>query len=215
MHSVPSSSISTRVLCQSAYPIKANTRSTQGPLTRRATMASTSSATSSSAAALAVTPKGWGDTVDAASIRVSNLKLCSLSPEKRDFLRQQTPVSPTKRILNSDFTGRTSSEGEQVLKDKANGLAIRPPPEQKINEVPWTQGTRRDWCIDWEIAEELAQRSGGKHIRKLTDEEKTLLSPAKPRAQAPLVTPLKTAGFAASTPFSPVKETQTVIRTSK
>ena len=133
-------------------------------------------------------------------------------------------VSPSKPVYNSEFTGRTFSEREQALRDKANGLAVKPLPERKINEVPWlNQGKGGLWQHDWEIAEDLATAEKlGRNIRKLTDEEKALLSPARAKAtmtRPPFVqlTPLELQPVKPAAPSTfkgPTKETQTVIGTS-
>ncbi|KAF8455557.1 hypothetical protein BGX38DRAFT_1167544 [Terfezia claveryi] len=190
-----------------------NTSSTQDTLTQHTAMISTNSATTISAAPPTVPPngRGRGHTEDIDTINVPKLRLRSLSPEKRDlFLRQQTPVSPTKAVYNSEFTGRTFSERKQALKDKAKGLTVKPLPKRKINEVPWLKGNP-ERVADWEIAQ-----ARGKNVRKLTDEEKSLLSPVKATTRAPLVTPPKAAKVALSTTFKGlVKETQTAIRSSR
>jgi len=178
-------------------------------------MTSTGSASTSSAAAPTVRANGSAG-IDRDTINVPKPGLRSLSPEKRDFFRQQTPVSPTKRVYNSEFTGRTFSEREQALKDRARGLHIKPLPERKINEVPWLKG-KPEWKTDWEIAEELGKKSRGKNVRTLTDEEKALLSPAKATTRAPPATPSPKTGhsFTSTISKSLGKEPQTVFRTSK
>jgi len=156
--------------------------------------------------------------VDTDSFRIPKLRLRGLSPEKNNLLlHQQTPVFPIKRAYNTEFTGRTFSEREQALKDKAKGLPVTPLPERKIHEVPWIKG-EVSWKPSWEIAEELADKSG-KNVRKLTDEEKALLSSARATpgcTRALFATPLMTAKAAVSTTLKSVfKETQALTKTTK
>ncbi|KAF8423042.1 hypothetical protein EV426DRAFT_717700 [Tirmania nivea] len=136
----------------SSSPIKGNTSSVAELLRRDTSTASTSSAMASSGAATSA-PRGRGDILDAAAIEIPHVRGRSQSPVKdlrsqqplnrNLFSKSPAPKSPSKGVINSDFTGRTFSERTRAVQLKVQGAAIPPLPSRTLDEVPWKKGRSR------------------------------------------------------------------------
>lgn len=116
-------------------------------LTREPSTAPTNAATTSFAATTTV-PRGRENVANMCTIENPRVRGRSQSPVKgpkfdlpqqplhRDlFYKSPRPKSPSKGVINSDFTGRTFSEREWAVELKAKGRAIPPLPSRTLDEV--------------------------------------------------------------------------------
>ncbi|RPB29015.1 hypothetical protein L211DRAFT_845042 [Terfezia boudieri ATCC MYA-4762] len=138
----------------SSSPMKGNTNSVQAMLTHDTSRASAGSDTTTFADATeAFTSRGRGGTLDTAMVETPRVRGRSQSPVKtlRSNLTQHSldrnlfsnsllRKSPSKGVINSDFTGRTFSERERAVELKAQGRDIPPLPSRTLAEVPWKKG---------------------------------------------------------------------------
>jgi len=137
----------------SASPMKGNMNSVPVMPTHDS---STGSDTTSFAVALAaVTGRGRGDTLGMVATEIPRIRGRSQSPVKslrsdlthhplnRNLFSTPLQQSPSKGVINSDFTGRTFSERERAVELKAKGKEVPPLPTRTLAEVPWKKGASK------------------------------------------------------------------------
>jgi len=136
----------------SSSPIKANASFSREKLATHTLGASMDLPTTSLPAATTA-PRGRGGISDTGTIEVPRVRGRSQSPIKgvtsnltqhplnrNLFSKSPGPKSPSKGVVNSDFTGRTFSERERAIELKARGEPIPALPTRTMAEVPWRNG---------------------------------------------------------------------------